>query len=126
MTATPIPRTAAMVVFGDLDLSVLDEMPGRPTADRDRVGPSDDEVAQCWQRVRDEVAQGRRAYVICPLVEDSAVEATSAVEERDPPGANELRGLRVGLLHGQMKGPEKEEVMARFRAGASTCSWPRW
>jgi ATP-dependent DNA helicase RecG len=80
---------------------------------------SDDQVARCWQRVRDEVAAGRRAYVICPLIEGSdRVEATSAVQERDRLVEHELRGLRVGLLHGQMKGPEKEEVMARFRIGS--------
>jgi ATP-dependent DNA helicase RecG len=118
MTATPIPRTAAMVVFGDLDRSVLDEMPqGRlPIETHWAVQPL--EVASCWQRVRDEVALGRRAYVICPLVEDSEkVEATSAVEERTRLALGELRGLAVGLLHGQMKGPEKEEVMEQFRAG---------
>jgi ATP-dependent DNA helicase RecG len=118
MTATPIPRTAAMVVFGDLDRSVLDEMPqGRlPIETHWAVQPL--EVASCWQRVRDEVALGRRAYVICPLVEDSEkVEATSAVEERTRLALGELRGLAVGLLHGQMKGPEKEEVMEQFRSG---------
>jgi ATP-dependent DNA helicase RecG len=78
-----------------------------------------DQVAACWQRVRDEVASGHRAYVICPLVEGSEkIEATSAVQERDRLMAHELKGLRVGLLHGQMKGPEKEEVMARFRIGS--------
>jgi ATP-dependent DNA helicase RecG len=118
MTATPIPRTAAMVVFGDLDRSVLDEMPvGRlpivTTWARDELA-----LVACWQKVRDEVAEGRRAYVICPLVEGSErVEATSAVEERTRLALGELRGLSVGLLHGQMKGPEKEEVMAQFRAG---------
>ncbi|MEO9181325.1 MAG: helicase-related protein, partial [Acidimicrobiales bacterium] len=76
------------------------------------------EITECWQRVRDEVAQGRRAYVVCPLVEGSdRVEATSAVEERTRLALGELRGLAVGLLHGQMKGPEKDEVMAQFRAG---------
>ena len=118
MTATPIPRTAAMVVFGDLDRSVLDEMPvgRRPiitTWARDELA-----TAACWQKVRDEVAHGRRAYVICPLVEGSErVEATSAVDERTRLAMGELRGLSVGLLHGQMKGPEKDEVMAQFRAG---------
>jgi len=119
MTATPIPRTAAMVVFGDLDLSVLDELPGGAKPIETVWARSDAEVATCWQRVRDEVAAGRRAYVICPLIEGSErVEATSAVQERDRLVEHELRGLRVGLLHGQMKGPEKEEVMARFRIGS--------
>jgi ATP-dependent DNA helicase RecG len=119
MTATPIPRTAAMVLFGDLDVSVLDEMPAgrRPIATS--WATSDDEVSACWQLVRDEVAAGRRAYVICPLVEGSEkIEATSAVEERTRLATHELRGLAVGLLHGQMKSAEKEEVMNQFRAGA--------
>jgi ATP-dependent DNA helicase RecG len=118
MTATPIPRTAAMVLFGDLDVSVLDEMPAgrRPIATS--WAKSDEEVRACWQLVRDEVAAGRRAYVICPLVEGSEkVEATSAVEERTRLATHELRGLAVGLLHGQMKSAEKEEVMNEFRAG---------
>ncbi|MGB8197253.1 MAG: ATP-dependent DNA helicase RecG [Acidimicrobiales bacterium] len=118
MTATPIPRTAAMVVFGDLDRSVLDEMPQGRLPIETFWAKEPLEIASCWQRVRDEVAAGRRAYVICPLVEDSEkVEATSAVEERTRLALEELRGLAVGLLHGQMKGPEKEEVMAEFRAG---------
>ena len=118
MTATPIPRTAAMVVFGDLDISVLDEMPVGRLPITTAWSRSKDEVSACWQRVRDEVTNGRRAYVICPLVEDSErIEATSAVEERTRLALEELRGLAVGLLHGQMKGSEKDDVMAQFRAG---------
>ena len=118
MTATPIPRTAAMVVFGDLDRSVLDELPAgrRPIATT--WAREDDEVAACWQLVRDEVAAGRRAYVICPLVEGSErVEATSAVDERTRLATHELRGLAVGLVHGQMTSAQKDEVMTQFRAG---------
>ena len=118
MTATPIPRTSAMVLFGDLDVSIIDEMPQGRLAIETEWARSDEEIAQCWQRVRDEVAAGRRAYVICPLVDGSEkVEATSAVEERTRLALNELRGLSVGLLHGQMKSQEKEDVMAQFRAG---------
>ncbi len=118
MTATPIPRTAAMVLFGDLDVSVLDEMPAGRRPIKTGWARSDEEVTSCWQLVRDEVAAGRRAYVICPLVEGSErVEATSAVEERTRLATHELRGLSVGLLHGQMKSAEKEEVMSQFRAG---------
>jgi ATP-dependent DNA helicase RecG len=118
MTATPIPRTAAMVLFGDLDFSILDEMPQGRRPIETTWAKSDDDVAACWQRVRLEVAEGRRAYVICPLVEDSEkIEATSAVEERTRLALHELRGLSVGLLHGQMKSPEKEEVMRQFRSG---------
>jgi ATP-dependent DNA helicase RecG len=119
MTATPIPRTAAMVVFGDLDRSVLDEMPSGRIPITTEWARDEVQVASCWQRVRGEVAAGHRAYVICPLVEGSEkIEATSAVEERDRLVTHELQGLRVGLLHGQMKGPEKDEVMARFRIGS--------
>ncbi len=118
MTATPIPRTAAMVIFGDLDVSVVDEMPEGRRPIVTTWARSDGEVDECWRRVREEVAAKRRAYVICPLVEDSErVEATSAVEERTRLALHELRGLSVGLLHGQMKSSEKEEVMNQFRAG---------
>ncbi len=109
MTATPIPRTAAMVLFGDLDVSVVDELPAGRREIVTTWAREDDEVAACWQRVRDEVRAGRRAYVICPLVEGSdRVEATSAVEERTRLATHELRGLSLGLLHGQMKSDEKE------------------
>ena len=117
MTATPIPRTAAMVVFGDLDRSELDELPvGRqPITTSWLPGP---DYSEAWAVVRAEVAAGRRAFVICPLVEESdRMEATSAVAERTRLATNELKGLAVGLLHGQMKGPEKDVVMEEFRRG---------
>ncbi len=118
MTATPIPRTAAMVLFGDLNFSVLDEMPKGRRPIETKWAKDDGEVSECWQRVRTEVAAGRRAFVICPLVEGSEkIEATSAVEERTRLALHELRGLAVGLLHGQMKSSEKEEVMDQFRSG---------
>jgi len=118
MTATPIPRTSAMVLFGDLDVSIINEMPQGRLAIETKWAQSDEEIGNCWQRVRDEVAAGRRAYVVCPLVEGSEkVEATSAVDERTRLALNELRGLSVGLLHGQMKSQEKEDVMAQFRSG---------
>ena len=118
MTATPIPRTAAMVVFGDLDRSVLDELPKGRQPITTTWAHDDAGVAAAWQRVRDEVAAGRRAFVICPLVEESdRLEATSAVAERTRLATEELRGLSVGLLHGQMKAAEKDEVMEQFRTG---------
>jgi ATP-dependent DNA helicase RecG len=118
MTATPIPRTAAMVVFGDLDLTTVDELPpGRaPVATRWARTPLDAEAA--WGRVRQEVEAGHRAFVVCPLVEGSErVEARSATEEAERLAGAELAGLRIGLLHGQMRSAEKESVMAGFRAG---------
>jgi ATP-dependent DNA helicase RecG len=117
MTATPIPRTMALTVFGDLDVSVMRQLPpGRqpvstrwlPAGQRDRL----------HAKLREELRRGRQAYVICPLVEESetldlrAAEQTYA-ELRDGP----LHGYRVGLLHGRMDEPAKDEVMQQFRAG---------
>jgi ATP-dependent DNA helicase RecG len=118
MTATPIPRTAAMLLFGDLDPTVLDELPpGRtPITTQWLANPGDEHVA--WDRVRAEVAAGRRAFVVCPLVSDSPrVEARSSSEEYERLSAGELAGLPVGLLHGQMPPGEREDVMRRFRSG---------
>ena len=121
MTATPIPRTAAMVIFGDLDLTTLDELPpGRqPVTTEWLPGTATDEGEQrAWDRVRQEVAAGHRAFVVCPLVSDSLrVEAKSATEEFERLAEGELAGLQVGLLHGQMAAAAREEVMERFRAG---------
>jgi len=118
MTATPIPRSAAMVLFGDLEMSVLDELPPGRTPIETRWARSELEALSAFARVREEVAAGRQAYVVCPLVEGSdRVVASSAVEEARRLSEEELAGLRVGLLHGQMKAAEKDDVMTRFRAG---------
>jgi ATP-dependent DNA helicase RecG len=124
MTATPIPRTAAMVIFGDLDLTTLDEMPpGRiPVTTEWLPGDGEGEghrgEERAWDRVRQEVAAGHRAFVVCPLVGESLrVEAKSATEEYERLSAGELSGLRVGLLHGQQAPAAREETMERFRAG---------
>jgi ATP-dependent DNA helicase RecG len=118
MTATPIPRTAAMVVFGDLDMTVIDEMPPgrRPVATSWLRTPL--EAASAWSRVREQVASGHRAFVVCPLVEGSdKVEAASVTAEAQRLAEHELAGLRVGLLHGQMKPTDKEQAMESFRSG---------
>ncbi len=118
MTATPIPRTAAMVVFGDLDLSIVSELPPGRAPVVTRWARTEDEVGAAWDRVRTEVAAGHRAFVVCPLVEGSdRVEARSATEEAARLAGDELAGLRVGLLHGQMRPADKEAVMAGFRRG---------
>jgi len=118
MTATPIPRTAAMVYFGDLDLTVLEELPPGRVPITTKWLPDEDEAEEAWARVRDEVAAGHRAFVVCPLVGESLrVEARSATEEFERLTGGELRGLRVGLLHGQMAPTAREEVMAQFRRG---------
>jgi ATP-dependent DNA helicase RecG len=119
MTATPIPRTAAMTVYGDLDVSVLDELPpGRtPIVTRWVDGPLLE--AEAWGAVRSEVAAGRQAYVVCPLIEESEkLEVASAEETLARLQAGELAGLGLGLLHGRMAAAEKEATMEAFRTGA--------
>jgi ATP-dependent DNA helicase RecG len=120
MTATPIPRTAAMLVYGDLDKSELREMPpGRTPVTTEVVGPSPLERTTAYERLRTEVEAGRQAYVVCPLVEGSArTEAKAATEELERLGEEELAGLRLGLLHGQLPAREKGTVMDAFRSGA--------
>ena len=117
MTATPIPRTAAMTLYGDLDVTVLDEMPpGRtPVSTIWAPGPLGEEEA--WGRVRAEIAAGRQAYVVCPLVEDSVrIEARSAEEEFTRLKAEVFPELRLGLVHGRLSSKEKDAVMSDFRA----------
>jgi ATP-dependent DNA helicase RecG len=120
MTATPIPRTAAMLVYGDLDKSELREMPpGRTPVTTQVIGPSPLERTAAYDRLRSEVEAGRQAYVVCPLVEGSPrTEAKAATEELERLGEEELAGLRLGLLHGQLPAREKEAVMNAFRSGA--------
>lgn len=117
MTATPIPRTAAMTVYGDLDMTILDELPpGRTPIVTTWVRGMEEQEA--WNRVRQEVAAGRQAYVVCPLVEESEkLQVRSATEEFERLSAEVFPDLRLGLLHGQLPAKEKEPVMAKFRAG---------
>ena len=116
MTATPIPRTLSMTLFGDLDVSVLDEMPpGRSPVKTRHLNRAEEAVA--WRAIEEAVASGRQAFVVCALVEDSAkVEAASATAEHLRLSAI-FGGLRVGLIHGQMRPDDKEAVMAAFRSG---------
>jgi ATP-dependent DNA helicase RecG len=118
MTATPIPRTAALVLFGDLDLTVIDELPGGRQPIATMWPRTAEDSARVWATVRDQVADGHRAFVVCPLVDGSEkVEAASAVKEYERLAREELQGLRVGLLHGQLKDVDKELTMERFRRG---------
>ncbi|HXZ82128.1 MAG TPA: ATP-dependent DNA helicase RecG [Acidimicrobiales bacterium] len=154
MTATPIPRTAAMTVYGDLDYSVLDELPPGRSPATTHWAADDAAEAEAWSRVRAEVAAGHQAFVVCPLiaagsdvVDDDGLALVdsdeffepdfddgrlfgpevlaaarrpfrAAVDELARLSAGELRGLRLGLLHGQLRPKDKEEVMAAFRARA--------
>jgi ATP-dependent DNA helicase RecG len=126
MTATPIPRTVAMTVFGDLDTSTLTELPAGRAAIQSSVVPLRQQPAwldRAWERIREEVEQGRQAYVVCPRVDadgsatDSAP-ALAAVEEVAPwLASGPLQGLRVEMLHGRMPPEDKEAVMRSFAAG---------
>jgi len=116
MTATPIPRTAAMTVYGDLDVSVLDELPpGRtPIVTKWAAGPLLE--ALMWSNIRDAVAQPQQAFVVCPLVlESDKIEVASAEKIFADLQVGELQGLRLGLLHGRMSSADKEETMNKFR-----------
>jgi len=142
MTATPIPRTVAMTVFGDLETSVLSERPAGRAATVTHVVPADNPVwmARTWARVREEVDKGGRAYVVCARIDPS--EAPDAVDDSDgddtlpleetkerPPLAAatevaamlaerpELAGVSIGLMHGRLGADDKDAAMARFAAG---------
>lgn len=116
MTATPIPRTLALTLFGDLDISTINEMPpGRQRVKTRWLWP--DQRARAYEFVRRQVGEGHQAFVICPLVEESEViEAKAAVTEFEWLSGEVFPELKLGLLHGRMKGSEKEEVMRRFNA----------
>ena len=116
MTATPIPRTAAMTVYGDLDVSVLDEMPpGRTPIKTFWVAGEKAETAM-WEEVRQAVAQGQQAFVVCPLIEESdKLQVASAEETFERLSKTELKKLNVGLLHGRMSSAEKDKAMSKFR-----------
>ncbi len=115
MTATPIPRSLALTAYGDLDLSIIDEMPpGRQEILTQAFGPA--ERSQAYARLHEEAEAGRQAFVICPLVEESEkVEAKAAVAEYERLQGDVFPDLRLGLLHGRMKAAEKDRVMEQFR-----------
>jgi ATP-dependent DNA helicase RecG len=120
MTATPIPRTLALTAYGDLDVTILRELPAgrRPIATH--VANTAGERARAYDRIREELAAGRQAFVVCPLVEESeALEARAATAEYERLAAGELKDFRVVLLHGRMSTREKQEAMAAFAGGGA-------
>ncbi|MBQ0827968.1 ATP-dependent DNA helicase RecG [Streptomyces tagetis] len=138
MTATPIPRTVAMTVFGDLETSVLDQLPAGRSPIASHVVPAADKphfLARAWERVREEVSQGHQAYVVCPRIGDEdedpgkrkpLADAQGDDAKRPPLAVLEvaarlaegpLAGLRVEILHGRMPPDDKDAVMRRFAAG---------
>jgi ATP-dependent DNA helicase RecG len=120
MTATPIPRTAAMTVYGDLDVSVLDELPPGRTPISTSWVHAPIEIESMWADVRSRLDAGEQAYVVCPLIEESEkLEVASAQETYDQLSAQDLAGYTIGLLHGRMSSADKEAVMNSFRSGAT-------
>jgi ATP-dependent DNA helicase RecG len=122
MTATPIPRTAAMTVFGDLDSSVISELPPGRTPIVTYWEDAEPNLASAdadpWAQVRAQVAAGRQGYVVCPLVEDSEkMQAASATATFEALRVGALAGLRLGLVHGQQNSDERSATMAAFRDG---------
>jgi len=117
MTATPIPRTLALTLYGDLDLSIIDELPpGRQTVATRWLGPRERERAYSF--INSQIEKGRQAFIICPLVEESdKTEAKSAVEEHKRLQNEIFPRLKLGLLHGRLKTDEKEAGMLAFRDG---------
>ncbi|MFE5817219.1 ATP-dependent DNA helicase RecG [Streptomyces sp. NPDC056479] len=138
MTATPIPRTVAMTVFGDLETSVLDQLPAGRSPIASHVVPAADKphfLARAWERVREEVGKGHQAYVVCPRIGDEEDDPKKAGKKKSPEDEAEkrpplavldvadhlakgpLQGLKVEVLHGRMHPDDKDAVMRRFAAG---------
>ncbi len=116
MSATPIPRTLAMVIYGDLDVSVLDELPkGRQPIKTFRVNSP--YHPRLYEFLRKTMDNGQQGYIVCPLVEESESDLVPATEYYDWLKANQFKNYTLGLLHGQMKPKEKDEIMARFYSG---------
>lgn len=115
MSATPIPRTLALTIYGDMDVSVIDELP--PTRQSVITAVRDNSSRErIYSFIRSQVSEGRQAFVICPLVEASdTLDSRAAVEEYEHLQGNVFPDLRVGLLHGRMSADEKDQVMAAFR-----------
>ena len=116
MTATPIPRTLCLTLYGDLDQSVIDEMPPGRRPVETRV-TSEDNLPGVWEFARGEVKKGRQVYVVYPVIEESKAELKAAVAEYERLSKKVFGGLRVGLLHGRLKSEEKEAVIESFRRG---------
>src|SRR5215212_3433505 len=120
MTATPIPRTLALTVYGDLDVSLLDELPRGRRPITTHLISGERERARSYERIREELRAGRQAFVVCPLVAESeALQARAATAEYERLARTEFADFDVVLLHGQMRPREKQAAMAAFAAGGA-------
>jgi ATP-dependent DNA helicase RecG len=120
MTATPIPRTLALTAYGDLDATTLRELPAGRGPVETYVVDGERARARAYERIREEIAQGRQCFVVCPLVTESeALQAKAAVDEAERLQATEFKDHRVQLIHGQMPTQQKQEAMRAFASGAA-------
>jgi ATP-dependent DNA helicase RecG len=118
MTATPIPRTLALTYYGDLEVSVLDEMPAGRQPVETRVARSPGQRAGAYELVREQVGEGRQAFVVCAAIdEENRLEVRAAEKEAARLKDDVFPDLRIGLLHGRLRPRDKDGVMERFRAG---------
>jgi ATP-dependent DNA helicase RecG len=117
MTATPIPRTLALTLYGDLDVSIIDEMPPGRKKIITKHRP-EDQVERVYSFLKSEIDEGRQAYVVYPVIEESETQAMKAAEKMYEHLSREVfPGIAVGLMHGRLPADEKERVMERFRQG---------
>ncbi len=114
LTATPIPRTLSLTLYGDLDVSVLDELPPGRTPIETRM-TTEKHLPGVWDSLRREVEAGHQAYIVYPVIEESKLELKAAMEEYERLSRDVFPKLKVGLLHGRMSSEEKDDVMQRFR-----------
>jgi ATP-dependent DNA helicase RecG len=120
MTATPIPRTLALTAYGDLDATTLRELPAGRGPVETYVVDGERARARAYERIREEIANGRQCFVVCPLVTESeALQAKAAVDEAERLQATEFKDHRVQLIHGQMPTQQKQEAMRAFASGAA-------
>ncbi len=117
MSATPIPRTLALMIYGDLDISVLDELPaGRRKIRTDVVDTRYHK--RIYEFVKKAIARGEQAYIVCPLVEEGETDLLPATQYAEKLAQNEFKGYNIGLLHGKMKAKDKDNVMTAFSDGS--------
>jgi len=114
LTATPIPRTLSLTLYGDLDVSVIDELPPGRTPIQTRM-TTESHLPGVWEFLRREVQAGHQAYIVYPVIEESKLELKAAMEECERLSKTVFPNLRVGLLHGRLSSEEKEDIMQRFR-----------
>jgi ATP-dependent DNA helicase RecG len=114
LTATPIPRTLSLTLYGDLDVSIIDELPPGRTPIETRI-TTEKHLPGVWEFLRREVQAGHQAYVVYPVIEESKLELKAAMEEYERLSKAVFPNLKVGLLHGRLSSEEKEDVMQRFR-----------